>query len=326
MKGNLILLAIILVLVLPSFLIKPIEDEEVEDNQSREEIGESASVCSIRVKDNDEVKELAFEEYVLGVVLGEMPASFEEDALKAQAVATRTYTLRRVEKQSKHFEADICTDATCCQAYLSKDDYLSTRGTEQDYNKIKAAVSETRAQVLFYQGGLIEATYFSCSGGMTEDAVAVWGSEVPYLSSVASPGEDKSKNFQSTIVYEKDDFLRRLALQHTEIDSNDIYISYTSGGGVKEMRLLGATYSGTQVRQLLNLPSTAFSITVGDDDIIINTKGYGHRVGMSQYGADAMALNGSSYEEILSHYYQGTTLVQMTEEQMKALFDKEENL
>ena len=122
MKGNLILLAIILVLVLPSFLIKPIEDEEVEDNQSREEIEESASVCSIRVKDNDEVKELAFEEYVLGVVLGEMPASFEEDALKAQAVATRTYTLRRIERQSKHFEADICTDATCCQAYLSKDE------------------------------------------------------------------------------------------------------------------------------------------------------------------------------------------------------------
>ena len=281
----------------------------------------------LMVKDINEIKQMELDDYVLGVLLGEMPAEFEYEALKAQAVATRTYTLRKVQKQNKHDDAHVCTDAACCQAFIEANDYLLHKGTEADLEKIRRAVEETSGQVLTYDGNLIEATYFSCSGGKTEDAVDVWGASVPYLQSVSSPGEESAAKFTQEQAYSKKQFLMKLGIpESTILTDTAISVTYTKGGGVEKLSVDGKTFSGVQLRSLLSLPSTAFSFVITDENIIITTKGNGHRVGMSQYGADAMAVTGRQYDEILSHYYPGTELQTFTKEQMKAVFDKAGNL
>lgn len=257
------------------------------------------------------VAKIELDEYLTGVVLREMPADFEYEALKAQAVVARTYTLRRHQKGSKHDQADICTDSSCCQGYRDSEEYLSAGGTQADVEKISKAVKDTKDLVLTYDGELIEATYFSCSGGQTEDAKAVWGSDVPYLQSIESPGEEHAAHYTDTVTFSKENFLRLLGCNAPASSADWIGpITYTEGGGIDTIRICGVTYSGTQLRQRLGLRSTAFVITVLGNTVTVTTKGFGHRVGMSQYGADAMAVQGSSFSEILTHYYQGVTLTQ----------------
>lgn len=249
---------------------------------------------------------MEFTEYLTGVVLGEMPASFEPEALKAQAVVARTYTLKRSTDQIKHDDCDVCTDPACCQAYRSPTEYIQAGNTQDDLEKVSKAVSETDGLVLFYEEELIDATYFSCAGDRTEDALAVWGTDVPYLQSVESPGEEISANYITSVTFQADEFLQLLGKTTQPIWIGQI--TYTTGGGIDTMEICGETYKGTQLRSLLGLRSTDFQIAVLSDRVIITTKGYGHRVGMSQYGAQAMALQGSSFEEILQHYYPGTAL------------------
>lgn len=257
---------------------------------------------SVSVQDMDD--------YLVSVVLREMPATFCEEALKAQAVVARTYALRRKEAGMKHPGADICADANCCQGYWTIDDYLSSGGERSDVEKIKNAVTDTSNLVLLYGGNLIEATYFSCSGGRTEDAVAVWGADIPYLQATNSPGEEYAACFTDTVTMSVEEFENRLGCDIPGMPSSWFgRVTYTDGGGVDEMEISGMTYSGTTLRKLLGLRSTAFVMTVIGDHITITTKGFGHRVGMSQYGADAMAAQGHTFEEILAHYYQGTELV-----------------
>ena len=332
MKKSRLLLALVLVIVLPGVLFGQCEKEDeiqmpIETRKAESEIDVSMGSYLIKVKDNNQITMMEIEDYISGVVLAEMPAGFEMEALKAQAVATRTYTLRKILKQGKHVDADVCTNASCCQAYISRQDYLAARGTEEDIERINSAVKDTESEVITYKGELIDATYFSCSGGITEDSVAVWGTDVPYLQSVVSPGENQSKYFKAEKNFTVDEFLRLLDLPVKNVVQNeDIALTYTDGNGVETMTLFGATYTGTQVRKLLGLPSTLFSVSVDGNEISIITKGYGHRVGMSQYGADAMAVAGSTYDEILQHYYQGTTLRLLSENQMKGLFDKAGNI
>lgn len=267
----------------------------------------SDSLCvSVKMAD-DTVQIMSLDDYVTAVVLAEMPAQFEQEALKAQAVATRTYTLRQMESGKKHPDSDVCVKASCCQAYLSQRDYYNRGGTEADYCNVQQAVAATSCEVLRYEGALVEATYFSCSGGMTEDAQAVWGGDYPYLIAQPSPGEEAAQAFTDTITLKIRDFLSKL-----ELDDNAGYIvdsiTYTSGNGVDEISICGKTFSGVQIRQLLGLRSTSFRITPVGENVVITTKGYGHRVGMSQYGAEAMAVSGSDYRQILSYYYPGTEL------------------
>lgn len=253
-----------------------------------------------------QVKRMDLDEYLTCVVLAEMPAEFEADALMAQAVVARTYSLKRNTTGRKHTDGAVCTDNTCCQAYCSVEDYLANGGSRENADKVKSAVEETHNQVLTYEGALIEATYFSCSGGKTEDAQAVWGQDVPYLQSVSSPGEEAAPRYVETVTFDMDTFTERL-----NCGSNDITvgrITYTEGGGVDTIQIGENTYTGLQMRQKLGLRSTAFVLTVVGDTVTITTKGFGHRVGMSQYGAEAMAAQGSSYEQILAHYYPGTVL------------------
>lgn len=255
------------------------------------------------------VKMMELDAYLIRVVIAEMPADFEEEALKAQAVAARTCTLKCVRDGIKHPGGAICTDSTCCQAYMTEAAYEADGGTAENLNKIRKAVHSTTGQVLTYEGELIDATYFSCSGGRTEDAVAVWGAEVPYLQSVISPGEEQAQPFFHTVTFTAEEFSALLGRKLTGKPESWLgSVTYTRGGGVATMVLAGKSYTGTKLRQLLSLNSTAFSIAAQGNAVTVTTSGKGHRVGMSQYGADAMAVAGSTYEEILTYYYHGTRI------------------
>lgn len=256
-----------------------------------------------------DVTVMELESYVKGVVLAEMPATFEEEALKAQAVVARTYALRRLTLADRHEDGAVCTDSACCQAYISTSQYLQQRGDQNAVDKITRAVQQTRGQVLTYEGKLIESTYFSCSGGRTEDAAAVWGMEIPYLQAVDSPGEEDAAVFWEQICFTSKEFAAALGRSMTGSPENWLgKVTYTEGGGVASMVIGGITYTGTQLRKLLDLNSTAFTMTADGQGITVETLGRGHRVGMSQYGADAMAVTGSTYQEILAYYYQGTRI------------------
>ncbi len=260
------------------------------------------------------VHNMELDDYLTGVVLAEMPASFEPEALKAQAVVARTYTVRAYRGKYRHDGAAVCTDSTCCQGYLSETDYLSRGGSEAGIDKIRQAVLDTSGYVLTYQGELIEATYFSCSGGSTEDAVAVWGTDVPYLRATDSPGEENAAHYTDTVTFTPAEFAHALSLELTGDPAGWLgKVTYTAGGGVDTMEIGGISFKGTALRKILNLRSTAFTMSAGENGITVTTKGYGHRVGMSQYGADAMAVAGSSFAEILAHYYRGTTLECLTD-------------
>ena len=257
-----------------------------------------------------QIQNMELDAYLTGVVLGEMPADFEPEAQKAQAVVARTYALRSYEAGTKHPGGAGCTASSCCQGYCSKEDYLAKGGTEDGYQKIHAAVTATTGEVLVYEGKLIEATYFSSSGGRTEDAVAVWGSDVPYLQATDSPESAYYEKTVATVTFTAEEF--SAALGQTFDGSPATWlgaVTYTDGGGVDTMVIGGTAYKGTTLRQKLGLRSTAFTMTAVGDHITVTTRGYGHRVGMSQYGAEAMAASGSTYAQILAHYYQDTTLI-----------------
>ena len=257
------------------------------------------------------VVEMDMDTYLTGVILAELPAAFEQEAKKAQAVAARTFTWKAVTTGGKHGDGSVCTDPTCCQAYIAPSLYP---GEQESIRQAQAAVLATSGYVLTYDGGLIEATYFSCSGGSTEDAVAVWGTNVPYLKATDSPGEEGATHYSDTAVFSAEEFRSALGAALQGDPANWLgMVTYTAGGGVATLDIGGKTYKGTELRSLLGLRSTAFAITVEGDTITVTTRGYGHRVGMSQYGADAMAAAGSTYPEILAHYYQGAELTQLQE-------------
>ena len=258
------------------------------------------------------VQQMELESYITGVVLGEMPVNFESESLKAQAVVARTYTLWCSGVMRKHENGDVCADFRCCQAYKTTDAFFGEGGSAADLEKLQAAVKSTAGQVVTYGGQLIEATYFSCSGGRTEAAQAVWGTDVPYLQSVVSPGEEWAEPYTHTIRITAAQLQSCLGRWLAGTPENWFGVTtYTEGGGVATMYIAGRSYTGTQLRQLLNLNSTAFSVIADPEGITVTTAGKGHRVGMSQYGAEAMAAKGSGYAEILAYYYPGTRIDKM---------------
>ena len=250
--------------------------------------------------------QMELESYLTGVLLAEMPASFHPEALKAQAVAARTYTWKAYTTGGKHGDGSVCMDPSCCQGFLTEEAYLSRGGTGEALEKVRQAVEATAGFVLMFDTELIEATYFSSASGSTEAAVAVWGTEVPYLQAVESPEQIR----EDTTVYTADDFQKLLGKSLPGTPEQWFGpVRYTEGGGVAEIEICGETYTGTFLRSKLGLRSTAFQVLAEGQTIAITTRGYGHRVGMSQYGANALAEAGRSWQEILQHYYPGTTLV-----------------
>lgn len=262
------------------------------------------------LQENGTVERMGMDMYLTGVLLGEMPADFDEEALKAQAIVARTYAQKRMQTGNKHIQGSVCQVASCCQSYCSPSAYLQKGGKQETVDKFHNAVVSTTGQVLTYQDQLIEATYFSCSGGKTEDALAVWGSQIPYLQAVDSPGEENATHYKDHIQFTATEFISLLAINPTGVPVTWVgNVTYTAGGGVDTIVIAGKTFRGVDLRQKLGLYSTAFSIVPVGDTVHIYTKGFGHRVGMSQYGAEAMAVSGSDYTRILSHYYPGTELV-----------------
>lgn len=319
-RWNEVIIALILGLVFPGIMYSIVDKQRgnapVKGLQETQLSATADEVRQINVgvlMGDGSVVEMPLESYLVAVVLREMPADFEVEALKAQAVVARTYTLRRIEMGGKHVGAAVCTEASCCQGFWSEQAYITESGRQELLDKVADAVGSTANEVLVYNDALIDATYFSCSGGRTEDALAVWGSDVPYLQSIESPGEEGATHYTDTVSFPVSVFAEKLGLDVTAEPRNWLgSITYTAGGGIDEMQICGKTYKGTTIRQKLGLRSTAFLISVVGDSVTITTKGYGHRVGMSQYGADAMAAQGKTYRDILSHYYQGTELIAYT--------------
>lgn len=311
-----LVVAIVIVFFLPTLLIFNRQRGEGDTVKSTEHIRTvSAEKSLVSVLDtNGTVTMMEIGDYLTGVVLCEMPVTFSTEALKAQAVVARTYALRRMEK-SKHDNSAVCTESGCCQGFKSVADFLASGGEESDVEKVRDAVADTKELVLTYNGELIDATYFSCSGGTTEDAVAVWGKDVPYLRATESPGEEMATHYTDEVSFSPEELAGLLSVSTEKplgawVES----VTFTAGGGVDEIVICGKTFSGVEIRKRLGLRSTAFTVAEENGKIVITTKGYGHRVGMSQYGAEAMALNGATYEEILCHYYTGVEVSLYTQE------------
>ena len=264
--------------------------------------------------DTDKVEDIQLDEYLYGVVSAEMPASFEEEALKAQAVVARTYTIYKiVNNDGKHGEADICDDSGCCQAWISKEDRLEKwdeNKREENWNKIVDAVKSTQGKIITYEGKPINAFFHSNSGGATEAPIDVWGgSGYPYLQSVATAGEDAYSQYSSEATFSKEEFEEKIKEVHSdfEIDFDEkdcIKVEeYTDGNRVKTVKIGNLELSGVEVRTIFGLRSANFKVTINDNEIKFEVTGYGHGVGMSQTGADSLAKEGQSYEEIIHHYY-----------------------
>lgn len=258
------------------------------------------------------VETLAMDEYLYGVVAAEMPANFESEALKAQAIVARTYTAYKMFKGSKHENADICDDSTCCQAWISKEkrfERWNEADRENNWNKIVSAVDETKGKIITYNGEPINAFFHSNSGGSTETVSNVWGgTDYPYLQSVETSGEEGYTQYSSSVTLTKDEILQKIQESHPEANidfnsENPIQITeYTESGRVKAIQFGNVSISGVEARTIFGLRSAKFSIEIGDS-VTFNVVGYGHGVGLSQTGADAMAKTGATAEQIINHYY-----------------------
>ena len=264
----------------------------------------NSSVSEITVyRSNGSVINLNMTDYLIGVVSSEMPASFNLEALKAQSVLARTYALKAKQTGKK------LTDTVSTQSYIDIDQMKNKWGNSFNtyYNKIKNAVENTNGEYLSYNGNYIEALYHSTNNGKTESSLDVFGNYYPYLISVSSEYDKNASSYLRTINMPLDTISNKLGLSLNN-DSVISILSYTDGGNIKEININGNNFSGKKVRELLNLRSADFDISISDNNANITTRGYGHGVGMSQYGANGMANAGYSYKNILSHYYPGTTL------------------
>ena len=230
-----------------------------------------------------------------------MPASFNEEALKAQAIASRTYAVYKM--QNSNGEYDVVTDVSN-QGYITIEEMKNKWGNdfEKYYSKILNIVNSTKGKVMLYNNEIIEAYYFAMSNGYTEDVSLVFSEDRDYLQSVKSIYEDESiKNFEVTKEFSKEDICSKLELDCNELKFTDIKRSDT--GRVNTLYVNDTLFKGTEFRKKLNLRSTDFDITIKDNIVYITTRGYGHGIGMSQYGANGMAKSGYNYQEILKYYY-----------------------
>lgn len=298
-------------------------NEQVEQNEKEEKIKydyKQYNTIKLWHEKTSSVEEIPFDEYLYGVVSAEMPASFEKEALKAQAVVARTYTLyKAIHNSGKHEGADICDSSTCCQAWISKEDRLEKweeKVRQSNWDKIVEAVDATTGKIVTYQGEPINAFFHSNSGGKTETTINVWGGDgYPYLQSVATQGEDAYRQYASEVTLSKQTLIDKVREKHADFSidfsqENCIEIlAYTDGNRVKTIRMGNLELSGVEVRTLLGLKSANFTVEIGQDNIKFSVLGYGHGVGMSQTGADSMAKQGSNYEEIIKHFYVGVEIV-----------------
>ena len=302
---NKILLAVVLILTIILFIVtknvKQIYFEPVPVSDKTKKV-----TVNLLNESDGSIKNVNIEDYIIGVVAAEMPASFEPEALKAQAVAARTYAMYKKETRNLDYDLIIGTKD---QAYQTNEELLKKWGVSffKNYLKVRDAVLATEGEILTYNGQTINAFYFSMSNGYTENVESVFKSDLPYLKSVPSTWDNESiKNYEFTKTISKEDFCKSLEIPCDNIKIENI--QKTSSNRVASITINGKTLEGTKVRSLLGLRSTDFTIECLDNDIKITTKGYGHGVGMSQYGANGMAKENHNYKEILNYFYQNTEI------------------
>lgn len=293
--------------------------------EKQEEItAEPIQSIKVFLHQENKIEEMELEQYLIGVVAKEVPMEFEVEAIKAQAVAARTYTLKRMKSNggagTKYsLEADISTDPAECQAWASQKEMESKWKDkfQQYYNKVKDAVEETKGKILVYNGEVITAFFHSTSGGKTENVEDIYGSKLPYLRSVSSPGEEQTPKYLDMKVMEDGQIKKALKERFPSLVLDEklpilkqIKNEYRGEGGrIKKIQIGNQSIKGEELRFALSLNSSNIVFEEVDGKIRIITKGYGHGVGMSQYGANAMAKEGKKYEEILHHYYQDTEII-----------------
>ena len=301
-----------------------IEQKEESKEENKGDVYNYKNYGTIKLlhQKTQEVEEVALDNYLYNVVSAEMPADYEFEALKAQAIVARTYTVYKIQNK-KHDNADICDDSTCCQAWVSKEDRLARWDEdkrETNWSKIEKCVNETKGKIITYENKPINAFFHANSGGTTELPVNVWGGTgLPYLQVVETAGEEGYRQYSSEVVLTQEELLNKLKTKYQDIQINfnnneDLKISeYTDSGRVKTVKFGNHELSGTETRSLLELRSTNFEILKENEKIRFSVKGYGHGVGMSQTGADAMAKEGKSYEEIIKHFYVGVEIKDINE-------------
>ncbi len=330
---------IVFMIAMPIFIMKPkvsakISTNDIEKITDTNEVVEASTkqnnniimkgneIIRVYITETGEIEEVNLEDYICGVVSNEMPANFEKEALKAQAVTARTYLAsKKLNRCTLHEGIDIC-DSTHCQVYTSKEKRLEKWGADyanEYWNKIKEAVDETSGQILSYEGELVlYPQFFSTSSGQTENSEDVYLGEIPYLRSVASTGEESAPKYTSDKTLKISDFVYLLNSNFTNLNvtveniKNNFNIkSSSAAGGVIKLNINNVEIRGVDFRKALSLNSTNFTYEFNGDYITFHCKGYGHGVGMSQWGANAMAKNGSNYEEILKHYYTGVEITNL---------------
>jgi len=269
---------------------------------------ESNTIIRVKRLSSGGIEYLPFEEYIVGVLAGEMPIYFEKEALKAQAVAARSYALKKIE-YNKDNEYDV-VDSVLNQVYL--DNYYLKEAWGNKYvdniNKLREAVNDTSLEYLDYNGEVIDALFFSTSNGYTENSSLVFNIDLPYLQSVTSMWDSSTSSaFRSTKKISSSDFYSSLGLEKSNI-LNFKVLKRSTTNRILNLSINSTEFTGRELYDKLGLKSTDFSLKQDGDTIIIDTVGYGHGVGMSQYGAEGMALEGYSYKDILSHYYVGTSI------------------
>lgn len=309
-------LALLLLFLLPLTLLgSPLEEGSAPESSaqpSAEGTGTGSDAGeTVRLLTDGEVVTLSLSDYLWGVVAAEMPASFEPAALQAQAVAARTYICyKMLHPTGAHPDADMCDDITCCNAYLTPEEAAAGWGASAAgyAQKIADAVSSTDGLVVLYEGEPIDAVFHSSSAGETKDAVAVWGSAVPYLVGVESPEGEEVPNYVTTVTMTPEEFRTAFSAAYPEADLSGAPGEWCSQVSDTTTVVGGVEVANTVLRSLFSLRSASFTIAADDTAITFTVTGYGHGVGMSQYGANALAREGKTFEEILTWYYTGTTV------------------
>ena len=295
-----------LISIFSSLLVLCLQNKKNIEYETTNNITNFESEKMIKVSKNSELLELNIDDYLVGVVSCEMPASFEEEALKAGAVAARTYLLNKLVNNNEY----VITSTTNDQCYSNAEELKEKWKEDYDkyLSKIQKVVMETHGEYMTYKDEIIKAFYFSTSNGKTENVENVFGEKLDYLVSVNSIYDTNTTQFSRTIEIPKNEFLTKLNLDKSNtIEITNVIRNETNR--VDKITINDKVFKGTEVRKLLDLRSTDFEIEINNDNVIISTKGYGHGVGMSQYGANELAKMGYDYEKILKHYYTGIKIV-----------------
>lgn len=305
---------IILIFIMPIIFTNKFKTEEVSTEDIIEEkfdYGEYGTINLLHIETGN-IEVLDLDNYLYGVVASEMPADFEIEALKAQAVVARTYTIYQIKNGGKHENADMCDSALCCQAWISKENRLARweeNVREEYWNKIVRAVNDTKGKFVLYNNEPINALFHSNSGGKTELAINVWGGNFPYFQAVETSGEDTYTSYNSEVEVSKDELIKRMLEKYSgfKINFEDEecikILEYTDGDRVQKIKIGNIEISGVECRKIFELKSAKFNFEILENSVKFEVIGYGHGVGLSQCGSDFLAKQGMLYNEIIKYYY-----------------------